>query len=88
MEDSITVTGARDAMRKRQERDVSYPQAGARTSSPVRPRVSFAEDEDMIVQEPPESPNTLNHSPEQQEEAESSEEEEEDPPAKKKARAS
>ena len=34
MEDSITVA-ARNAVRKRQAREVSYPQAGGRSETPV-----------------------------------------------------
>ena len=45
MEDSITVA-ARNAIRKRQAREVSYPQAGGRSETP--------EDEEMIVEVSPE----------------------------------
>ena len=57
MEDSITVA-ARDAMWKRQAREVSYPQAGGRSETPV--------DEEMIVEVSPEPAGTTQSSAEPQ----------------------
>ena len=57
MEDSITVA-ARDAMRKRQAREVFYPQAGGRSETP--------EDEEMVVEVSPEPAGTTQSSPELQ----------------------
>ena len=70
MEDSITVA-ARDAMRKRQGRGVSYPQAGRRSETP--------KDEEMIVEVFPEPVGTVQNSPEPQDDADDSESEEEQP---------
>ena len=74
MEDSITVV-ARDAMRKRQAREVSYPQAGGRSETP--------EDEEMIVEVTPDLAGTAQNSPELQDDADDSESEEEQPQPKK-----
>ena len=78
MEDSITVA-ARDAMRKRQARDVSYPQAGGRSETP--------EDKEMIVEVSPEPVGTAQNLPEPQDDADDSESEEEQPQLKKTRRA-
>ena len=64
MEDSITVA-ARDAMRQRQAREVSYPQAGGRSKTP--------ENEDMIVEVSPEPAGTTRNSLEPQDDADKSE---------------
>ena len=56
MEDSITVA-ARDAMRKSQAREVSYPHAGGRSTTP--------EDEEMIVEVSPAPAGTAQNSLEQ-----------------------
>ena len=66
MEDTITLAGTRDTMRKRQAREVLYPRAGgsAGESSHHRPRVSFEADEEVIVEDTPpmaESPGTLDY---------------------------
>ena len=74
MEDSITVA-VRDAMRKRQAREVSYPQAGGRSETP--------EDEVMIVEVSPEPAGMAQNSPELQDDADNSESEEEQPLPKK-----
>ena len=55
MENCITVA-AREAMRKRQAREVSYPQAGGRSETP--------EDEEMIVEVSPEPAGMAQNSPE------------------------
>ena len=64
MEDSITVA-ARDAMRKRQAREVSYPQASGRSETP--------EDEEMIVEMLPEPAGRTHSSPEPQDDENDSE---------------
>ena len=78
MEDSITVA-ARDAMRKRQAREVSYPQAGGRSETP--------EDEEMIVEVSPVPAGTTQSSPEPQDDENDSESEEEQPQPKNTRRA-
>ena len=73
MEDSITVV-ARDAIRNRQGRKVSYPQAGRRSETP--------EDEEMIVEVSPEPAGTAQLAPELHDDADNSdnsEREEEQP---------
>ena len=77
-EDSITVA-ARVAMRKRQAREVSYPQAGGRSENP--------EDDEMIVEVSPEPAGTTQSSPEPQDDENDSESEEEQPQPKKTRRA-
>ena len=57
MEDSITVA-ARDALRKRQAREVFYPQAGWKSETP--------EDEEIIVQVSPEPGGMAQNLPEPQ----------------------
>ena len=74
MENSITVA-ARDAMRKRHAREVSYPQAGGRSETP--------KDEEMIVSVSPEPFGTAQNSPEPKDDADDSESEEEQPQPKK-----
>ena len=78
MEDSIMVA-VRDAMRKRQAREVSYPQAGGRSEAP--------EDEEMIMEVSPEPAGTAQNSPESQYNENDSESEEEQPQPKKTRRA-
>ena len=78
MEDSITVA-ARDAMRKRQAREVSYPLAGGRSETP--------KDEEMIVEVSPEPAGTTQSSPELQDDKNDSKSEEEQPQPKKTRRA-
>ena len=70
MEDSITVA-ARDAIRKRQAMEVSYPQAGGRSET--------SEDEVMMAEVSPEPVSTAQNSPEPQDEADDLESEEEQP---------
>ena len=60
MEDSIPVA-ARDAMRKRQAREVSDPQAGGRSETP--------EDEEMILEVSPEPAGMAQNLPEPQDDA-------------------
>ena len=67
MVDSIMVD-ERDAMRKRQARKVSYPQAGRRSETP--------EDEEMIVEVSPVPAGTTQSSPEPQDDENDSEREE------------
>ena len=74
MEDSITVA-ARDAIRKRQAREVSYPQAGGRSET--------LEDEEMIVEVSPEPAGMAQNSLEPQDYADDSESEEEQQQPKK-----
>ena len=74
MEDSIMVA-TRDAMRKRQAREISYPQAGGRTGTP--------EDEEMIVEVSLEPVRTTQTSPELQDDQNNSESDEEQPQPKK-----
>ena len=57
MEDSIMVA-ARDVMRKRQDREVSFPQAGGRSDT--------SEDEEMNVKVSPEPAGRTQNSPEPQ----------------------
>ena len=78
MEDSITVA-ARDAMRKRQAREVSYPQAGRRSETLV--------DKEMIVEVSPEPAGTAQNSPEPHDDENDSESEEEQPLPKKTRKA-
>ena len=78
MEDSIMVA-ARDAMRKRQAREVFYPQAGRRSETP--------EIEEMIVEVSPEPAGTAQNSPEPQDDADNSKSEEEQPQPKKTRKA-
>ena len=78
MEDSIMVA-ARDAMRNRQVREVSYPQAGGRSETP--------EDEEMVVEVSPEPAGTTQSSPEPQDDENNSQSEEEQPQPKKTRRA-
>ena len=78
MEDSIMVA-ARDAMRKRQAREVSYPQAGGRSENP--------EDEEMIVEVSPEPAVMAQNSPEPQDDADDPESEEKQPQPKKTRKA-
>ena len=68
MEDAITVA-VRDEMRKRQDGEVSYPQAGGRSEIP--------EDEEMMVEESPEPAGTAQNSLEPQDDVDDSESEEE-----------
>ena len=78
MKDSIMVA-ARDAMRKKQAREVSYPLAGRRSETP--------EDEEMIVEVSPEPAGMAKNSPEPQDDADDSENEEEQPLPKKTRKA-
>ena len=75
-ENSITVA-ARDAItqRKRQAREVSYPQASGRSETP--------EDEEMIVEVSPEPVGTTQSSLELQDDENDSESKEEQPQPKK-----
>ena len=77
MEDYITVA-MRYAMRKRQAREVSYPQAGGRSETP--------EDKEMIVEVSPEPTGTTQSSLEPQDDENDSESEEEQPQLKKTRR--
>ena len=77
MENSITVA-ARDAMRKRQVREVSYRQAGGRSQSP--------EDEEMIVEVFPAPTGKAQNSLELQDDANDSQSEEEQTQLKKTRR--
>ena len=78
MDDSITVA-ARNAMTKRQAREVSYPQAGGRSETP--------EDEEMVVEVSPEPAGTTQSSLEPQDDENDSESEEEQAQPKKTRRA-
>ena len=78
MDDSITVA-ARDAMRKRQARKVSYPHASGRSETP--------EDEAMIVEVSPEPAGMTQNSLEPQGDPNDSEREEEQPQPKKMRKA-
>ena len=78
VEDSITVA-ARDAMRKRQAREVSYPQASGRSETP--------EDEEMIVEVSPEPAGKAQNSPEPQDDENDCQSEEEEPQPKKTRKA-
>ena len=78
IEDSITVA-ARDVMRKRQAREVAYPQAGRRSETP--------EDEEMIVEVSPEPAGTTQSSSEPQDDENDSESKKEQPQPKKARRA-
>ena len=74
LQNSINVA-ARDAMRKRQDREVSYPQAGGRSET--------LEDEVMIVEVSTEPVGRGQNSPKPQDDADDSESEEEQPQPKK-----
>ena len=74
MEDSITVA-VRGAMRKRQARDLSYPQAGERNETP--------QDEKMIVEVSSEPTGTTLSSPEPQGDENDSKSDAEQPQPKK-----
>ena len=73
-EDSRRVA-VRDVMRKRQVREVSYPQAGGRSEPP--------EDKAMIMEVSPEPAGTAQNSPEPQHDAHDPESQEEQPQPKK-----
>ena len=78
MEDSITVA-ARVALRKRQAKEVSYPQVGGRSETP--------EDEEMVEEVSLEPAGTTQSLPEPQDDENDSESEEEQPQPKKTRRA-